>query len=150
MDFHSHRLLKSLAVLLALLSISAFSSNVSAKDSGNNIEIKTNLDSATEPEQSGWSSSKKYRHDIPIQFLGINDLHGGLERTGNAWFGATKYPNAGSAVRLASYLDNAQSSFQRENKHGHTFRVEAGDMVGASPSNSALLQDEPTMQALKA
>ena len=150
MDFHSHRLLKSSAILLALLSISAFSSNVSAKDSGNNIEIKTNLDSATEPEQSGWSSSKKYRHDIPIQFLGINDLHGGLERTGNAWFGATKYPNACSAVRLASYLDNAQSSFQRENKHGNTFRVEAGDMVGASPSNSALLQDEPTMQALKA
>ena len=30
-----------------------------------------------------------------------------------------------------------------------SIRVQAGDMVGASPANSALLQDEPTVKSLQ-
>ena len=47
-------------------------------------------------------------------------------------------------------MNQAQKDFKKKNKQGTTFRVESGDMVGASPANSSLLQDEPTMHALKA
>lgn len=150
MNHHSHQFLKVSAALSALLSMTAVSSPVEATTSKGNVSVVTHLDQSSKPEQSLYANVKKYRHDIPVQFLGINDLHGGLERTGNAWFGNTKYEGAGGAIRLASYLNKAQSTFHKSNKNGHTFRVEAGDMVGASPSDSALLQDEPTMHALRA
>ncbi len=43
-----------------------------------------------------------------------------------------------------------KKDFKDKNPEGNTFRVEAGDMVGASPATSSLLQDEPTMKSLKA
>ncbi|WP_201738248.1 MULTISPECIES: bifunctional metallophosphatase/5'-nucleotidase [Lactobacillus] len=112
------------------------------------VKVTTQIDYKSKPEQ--YKIKSKNKSLIPIQFLGINDLHGGLERTGNAWIGNTQYKNAGGAIRLAAYLNHAQQVFKKSNQAGHTFRIEAGDMVGASPSNSALLQDESTMHALKA
>lgn len=150
MNFHTRDFLKASATLLAFSALAGFISPSQRVKADNNVAVVTNIDSSTKPEQSTWASIKKYRPDIPVQFLGINDLHGGLERTGNATFGNTKYENAGGAVRLASYLDSAQASFKKMAKNGKTFRVESGDMVGASPSNSALLQDESTMHVLKA
>lgn len=137
MNFHSHLFLKASATLSAVLALAAISSPAEVSAAKSDVSVVTHLDQATKPEQSLYASSKKYRHDIPVQFLGINDLHGGLERTGNTWFGNTKYEGAGGAIRLASYLNNAQSTFHKSNKNGHTFRVEAGD-------------DEPTMHALRA
>lgn len=71
---------------------------------------------------------------IPVQMLGLNDFHGALE----------------GAQYLATNLDNATDVFLDE--HGvsaeHSIRVQAGDMVGGSPANSGLLQDEPTIRAL--
>jgi 5'-nucleotidase len=74
---------------------------------------------------------------IQVKIQAINDLHGGIDssrRVGNR-------PAAG-----AEYLVGAMN--QKAADHPHVLRVGAGDMVGASPSVSALLQDEPTIRVL--
>ena len=101
-------------------------------------------------EPSYQSVAKKYRKDIAVQILGINDLHGGLETTGSVTIGEKTYTNAGTAARLAAYLNQAQSQFKKVTKSSNTLRLEAGDMVGAAPANSSLLAHESTMHVLKA
>lgn len=149
MNFHCQHFWQISAAVLMLTGLLSPADLAQAK-SRNQVSVETHLDTIAKPEQTHWASAKKYRRDVPVQLLGINDLHGGLERTGNAYFGNTEYAKAGGSIRLAAYLNDAQAAFRRLAKHGHTFRVEAGDMVGASPSDSALLQDESTMHALKA
>ena len=113
--------------------------------------VQTNKDEASTPQATtDWADPAQYQHDVPVQILGINDLHGGLETTGSATIGNNTYSDTGTVARLAGHLDSAEESFKAANPTGTTIRVEAGDMVGASPANSALLQDEPTMHALKA
>jgi 2',3'-cyclic-nucleotide 2'-phosphodiesterase (5'-nucleotidase family) len=74
---------------------------------------------------------------VPVQILGFNDFHGQLSpRT------VSSRPAGGAAV-MASYL-RAASAGQED----RTFIVHAGDFVGASPPNSALLQDEPSVSFL--
>jgi 5'-nucleotidase len=72
---------------------------------------------------------------VPVQILAINDFHGQLPSGKKVH----KRP-VGSAPVLAAYLKKAQKDFA-----GYTFIVSAGDLVGASPPASALLQDEPTI-----
>ncbi len=74
---------------------------------------------------------------IPVTILAINDFHGRLlaERRSDA------RPMGGAAV-LAAYLNAAAA---REPSTHSTFIVHAGDLVGASPPESALLQDEPSI-----
>ena len=67
-----------------------------------------------------------------IRLLGVNDLHGYLERSAES----------AGAARLAAHLDR----HEREN----TIRVHAGDMVSASPLVSAYFHDEPTVLAMNA
>jgi 5'-nucleotidase len=74
---------------------------------------------------------------IQVQLLGINDLHGQINVTRNV--GGKP---AGRVDYLAAYLK------QREAENKNTLLVQAGDMVGASPPASALLQDEPTIEVL--
>jgi 5'-nucleotidase len=74
---------------------------------------------------------------IQIQLLGINDLHGQLN--------VTRKVNgrpAGRVDYLAAYIK------QRETENKNTLLIQNGDMVGASPPVSALLQDEPTIEIL--
>ncbi|MBC1521672.1 bifunctional metallophosphatase/5'-nucleotidase [Listeria aquatica] len=84
---------------------------------------------------------------VPVQFLGINDFHGALDTASKDASG-----NAiGGADFLSANLDLAQADFLAQNPGadaGNSIRVQAGDMVGASPAVSGLLQDEPTMKAL--
>ena len=72
---------------------------------------------------------------VPVQILAINDFHGqvspGKKENGRP---------VGSAPVLAAYLKKEQQDFA-----GSTFIVHAGDLVGASPPASALLQDEPAI-----
>ena len=72
------------------------------------------------------------RGTAEIRLLGVNDLHGYLERTGES---------AGAAY-LAAHMDR----YERQN----TIRVHAGDMVSASPLVSAYFHDEPTVLAMNA
>ncbi|MFL6559142.1 MAG: metallophosphoesterase, partial [Bacillus sp. (in: firmicutes)] len=74
---------------------------------------------------------------IQVQLLGINDLHGQLNVTRNV--GGKP---AGRVDYLATYLK------KREAENKNTLLVQDGDMVGASPPISALLQDEPTIDIL--
>ncbi len=137
---------KELAALLLAAAVLA-----PGQASASKLEVTSKADTASKPAQSkDWKNPKKYSKDIPVQFLSINDLHGNLSTTGTATLGQKSYSNAGTVARLAAYLDQAQKDFKKKNKQGTTFRVESGDMVGASPANSSLLQDEPTMHALKA
>ena len=76
------------------------------------------------------------------QILGINDVHGNITGTGLSYtdpYTGTK-DGAGGIALLAAYLKHADTA--------NTVTVEAGDMVGASPPESALLRDKPTLDAL--
>lgn len=119
-----------------------------------NPQIVAYDDYKQKPNEDTWQDPSKYQNDVPVQILGINDVHGNIDTTGNAYVGAHRYQNAGNAARLASYLNQAQDYFDSQNNlpkgNNNTFRVEAGDAVGASPAMSSLLQDEPTLKALKA
>lgn len=86
---------------------------------------------------------------VPVQLLGINDFHGALSTTGSFSDDAgNKISNTGTAALLAGYLNQAEKAFADANPGAQTLRVQSGDMVGASPANSGLLQDEPTIKVL--
>jgi 5'-nucleotidase len=89
-----------------------------------------------------------FADELPVQFMGVNDFHGALEQTGTARLEGETVKNAGTAPLLATYLNDSQKDFETENAGtpNASIRVQAGDMVGASPANSALLQDEPTVK----
>lgn len=87
---------------------------------------------------------------VPVQILGINDFHGALSTTGSYYgAGGAKVSNTGTAALLSSYFTQAENNFKTANPNGQSLRVQAGDMVGASPANSGLLQDQPTMRVLQ-
>jgi 5'-nucleotidase len=86
----------------------------------------------------------EWHHDGPrptapvkVRLLTFNDFHGQLSAK---TVGARP---AGGAAVLAAYLRSAQAGVE-----DRTFIVHAGDHVGASPPNSALLQDEPAISFL--
>lgn len=89
-----------------------------------------------------------FADELPVQFMGVNDFHGALEQTGTARLENETVKNAGTAPLLATYMNDSQKEFETENAGtpNASIRVQAGDMVGASPANSALLQDEPTVK----
>ncbi len=73
-----------------------------------------------------------------VRLLTLNDFHGQLV-TGKLVAGRP----VGSAGVLGAWLQSA-----RAGASGRTILVQAGDLVGASPPASALLQDEPTISFL--
>lgn len=83
-----------------------------------------------------WSQSvSKQSEPIRISLLAINDFHGQLT-FGNR----TPKGVAGSAPVFDAYIKKAVL------KNRNTFFIEAGDLVGASTTASALLKDEPTIE----
>ena len=88
--------------------------------------------------------------ELAVQIMGVNDFHGALDTTGTARLEGETVRNAGTAALLDAYMDDSQATFEAEAAEAGTpaesIRVQAGDMVGASPSNSGLLQDEPTVR----
>ncbi len=84
---------------------------------------------------NGDSTASRREAGSRVQILAINDFHGHI--------GSKKSLDGrlvGSAPVLAAYLEHERRVFE-----GETFIVHAGDLVGASPPQSALLQDEPTI-----
>jgi 2',3'-cyclic-nucleotide 2'-phosphodiesterase (5'-nucleotidase family)/predicted AlkP superfamily phosphohydrolase/phosphomutase len=79
------------------------------------------------------------------RILGFNDVHGNITGKGltysDPYTGVTDA--AGGIGVLAGYLDRARAA-----DPSHTLTLEAGDMVGASPPESGLLYDKPTLDAL--
>ena len=72
---------------------------------------------------------------VDAQILSINSFQGQI--TAGKTVGGR---NVGSAAVLASYLRNASKGMEND-----TVIVETGDLIGAGPAESALLQDEPTI-----
>ncbi|KAA0791902.1 bifunctional UDP-sugar hydrolase/5'-nucleotidase [Bacillus sp. BPN334] len=79
----------------------------------------------------------KQNRYVDVQMLGINDFHGQLDTVKKI-----NNKEAGGADYLATYLK------ERKKQNPNTLLVHAGDIVGASPPVSALLQDEPTIEFL--
>ena len=74
---------------------------------------------------------------VRVKLLGINDFHGQLSPR------VVGTRPAGGAAVLTSYLKAAAATAQ-----DGALIIHAGDHVGASPPNSALLQDEPSISVL--
>ena len=74
----------------------------------------------------------------PLSIIGLNDFHGQLEATTRAIDG--RNIAVGGAAQLATRFDEEAARLP-----GRTLLLAAGDNVGASPANSSLLQDTPTI-----
>ncbi len=94
-----------------------------------------------------WRSPEFHKREkdslLHVQLLGINDFHGQL----SAGRLVANRPVGGAAV-LAAYLHAAQQDSRDPDLSDRTFIVHAGDHVGATPPESALLQDEPSISFL--
>lgn len=87
-------------------------------------------------ERVSWQAATVSGKTVAVRLLGFNDFHGQLTE-GRSVGGR---PVGGAAV-LASYLEAASANYK-----GRSLIIHAGDLVGATPPQSALLQDEPTIQ----
>jgi 5'-nucleotidase len=85
--------------------------------------------SADPPSGDGGEGERK--GVVKLRLLGVNDFHGHLE---------PPREGIGGAAWLDAHLDAATLA-------GHTIRVHAGDMVGASPLVSSWFHDEPSIEA---
>ncbi len=90
------------------------------------LGLYANADTPSDPAESGSDGER-----VKIRLLGVNDFHGHLE---------SPRAGLGGAAWLLAHL-------QRATLPGRTIRVQAGDMVGASPLISSWFHDEPTMLA---
>lgn len=129
------------AVAVALLQ---FSAGGHAHEAGHSLESDEHAAWNTLEVRQKASKRVNWRDEsakrdpvVNLKLLGINDFHGQLSpRT------VSGRPAGGAAV-LAAYLKSAAGSA----KDGSLI-IHAGDHVGASPPNSALLQDEPAISFL--
>jgi 5'-nucleotidase len=136
---------------LAAAVLTVLSANAGAQhyDAGHSLEADQH-DERAEGLQARAKASERVRwqdpagrHDprVAVKLLGINDFHGQLSpRTLGP---PTALRPVGGAAVLASYLEAAA-----DQADGPAFIIHAGDHVGASPPNSALLQDEPAVDVL--
>jgi 2',3'-cyclic-nucleotide 2'-phosphodiesterase (5'-nucleotidase family) len=74
----------------------------------------------------------------PLPIIGLNDFHGQLDPTTMSMDG--RNVSVGGAGQLATMFDEDASHLP-----GETLLLAAGDNVGASPPNSALLEDIPAI-----
>ena len=93
----------------------------------------------TPPSASPTVAAPAKSPEVRVKILGFNDFHGQLSPK------AERGRPIGGAAVFAAYLRTALAGHE-----DHTFIVHAGDFVGASPPNSALLQDEPSVDFLNA
>jgi len=75
---------------------------------------------------------------VSVRILAVNDFHGQLQPLANRH-------QAGGAARLVAALKSAEKGME-----DRTVIALAGDTVGASPADSALLHDEPAIMVFNA
>ena len=103
--------------------------------------------------------------DVPVQIIGMNDFHGRIsETTGNDSQLLTapgpdgQYGTAddvkvvvGGAASVATTVKTVRQSFVGAGgEAGSSLFVGAGDLISASPFNSSVFKDEPTIEVLNA
>ena len=89
------------------------------------------------PVSASAAPGKDVGEQVRLQVLTINDFHGQIQS-----YSAT----LGGAANLAGYFNEREAAAKLTNTD--TWCLGGGDLIGASPAVSALLQDEPTMQVL--
>jgi 5'-nucleotidase len=131
----------SIASLLAALPLT---SSIAHEESGHSLE-SDRVDDSDRAEVRQKASERlrwrdpRWQHDpvVNLKLLGINDFHGQLSPR------LVAGRPAGGAAVLAAYLKTAAGAAE-----DGSLIIHAGDHVGASPPNSALLQDEPSISLL--
>lgn len=84
----------------------------------------------------------KLDQNVHVQLLGINDFHGQLDTWRAIKDSTGKVVDYSGGIEwLAAYLKDREAA-----NPANTLMLQAGDLVGASPPVSALLQDEPTIR----
>ena len=89
------------------------------------------------PYTASASPGKSVGDEVRLQLLAINDFHGQITPTTSTF---------GSIANLAGLMNAREAEAKLTNTD--TWRLGVGDLIGASPAVSALLQDEPTLEAL--
>jgi hypothetical protein len=79
----------------------------------------------------------------PVGIVGLNDFHGQLDPTTMSFDGLNV--SVGGAGQLGTLFNE-----ERANLHDEALLLSGGDNVGASPPNSALLEDMPSIDVLNA
>jgi 2',3'-cyclic-nucleotide 2'-phosphodiesterase / 3'-nucleotidase / 5'-nucleotidase len=93
-------------------------------------------------DSNGTWGNYQLSKDVHVQLLGINDFHGQLDTWRAIKDSTGKVVDySGGIEYLGAYL----KKYEAENP-ANTLMLSAGDLVGASPPVSALLQDEPTIR----
>jgi 5'-nucleotidase len=89
---------------------------------------------------------------ITLTLFGLNDFHGHLQAAGPVPY-VLQQPNPADASQRVSvphggyaHVRTALETLRAQ--VGPSLTVGVGDLIGASPLNSSLLKDEPTLQAL--
>jgi 5'-nucleotidase len=82
-------------------------------------------------------AAQKVGREVKLQLLAIKDYHGQIIPYSSSFVGAEL---------LSAYLDKREAEAKGPNSD--TWRLGVGDLIGASPAVSGLLQDEPTLEVL--
>jgi 5'-nucleotidase len=118
------------------------------------VGVPTAADAAPKPKQP-----------VPVQLIAMNDFHGRIQNTAGADSQQITAPGpdgaygtsddivtvVGGSANVAATVQQLQKSFREENgrKAGSWF-VGAGDLISASPFESSVFKDEPTIEVLDA
>ena len=105
------------------------------------------------------------KSDIPVQLIAMNDFHGRIANTAGADSQQITAPGldgsygtsddvsstVGGSAYVAATVKRLQSQFRTQNgSDAGTFFVGAGDLISASPYESSVFKDEPTLEVLDA
>ena len=106
--------------------------------------------------------------DIPVQLIAMNDFHGRISETtgGDSILTTGQGPGpdgvpgtaddgtvvVGGAAHVAATVDGLKASFAaaHDGSGAASYVVGAGDLISASPFNSSVFKDEPTIEVLNA
>src|SRR3954469_7707795 len=103
--------------------------------------------------------------DVTVQLVAMNDFHGRISNTAGGDSQLLTAPGAdgvygraddvvqevGGAANVAATVERLQSSFRQSTEGpSASFFVGAGDLISASPFESSVFEDEPTIEVLNA
>jgi 5'-nucleotidase len=103
--------------------------------------------------------------DVTVQLVAMNDFHGRISNTTGSDSQLLTAPGpdgaygtaddvvttVGGAANVAATVESLQSSFHETTEGPHeSFFVGAGDLISASPFESSVYRDEPTIEVLNA
>jgi 5'-nucleotidase len=110
-------------------------------------------------------AAPKPKRDIPVQLIAMNDFHGRIKITEGAdaqqvtapgpdgAYGTTDdiRTTVGGSAHVAATVQRLQGEFRAESgDRAASYFVGAGDLVSASPFESSVFKDEPTVEVLNA